>query len=384
MAIVETRPDAGLPQTLPAETHSGRDRTLPIAWWGAVGAGFLAFAAYLIVKWLLSGEAHRIASGPTPLPDWMKIALGVQQWGLAAVALLLVWFKAVRPRVRTGRFTFDGLMILSFGLMWWSDPLYNYFQIGFNYNAYFVNLGSWIGGTPGWMAPHPERIPQPLIWLPGVYICAFYAMVLIANAIMRRLYVWRPRLSMPAAWAITLIPMMVAGTLWEAAFMRLGSHSYAGAIRSLALNPGTFYEFPVYQGITASILYTTWGALRFYRDEDGRSFAEWGVERLRGGARVQGWARFFAISGAITTIFFVGYHLPNALFAIEGGAWPKSVQQRSYFTSGLCGPSTSFACPGPALPVARGENSLHVAPDGKLIVPRIGVPPRAVARATAP
>jgi hypothetical protein len=219
------------------------------------------------------------------------------------------------------------------------------------------------------MSPHPDKTPQPLIWLPAVYMCAFFAMVLIANWIMRRLYAWRPQLSIPAVWVITFIPMMIAGTLWEATFMRLGSHSYAGAIRSLALNSGTFYEFPVYQGITASILYTTWAAMRFYRDGQGRSFAERGIGRLRGGTRAEGWVRFFAISGAITVIFFLGYHIPNMMISLEGGAWPKSVQQRSYFTSGLCGPGTDNACPGPRIPIPRGDTSLRVAPDGRLVVP---------------
>jgi hypothetical protein len=341
----------------------------PIVWWGAIGAGFLAFAAYLILKWLISGEAHRVPSGPTPLPDWMKIALSIQQWGLAAVALALIYFKAIRPRIRTGRFTFDGLMILSFGLMWWSDPMYNYFQAGFNYNAYFVNLGSWIGGVPGWMSPHADKTPQPLIWLPAVYICWFFAMVLIVNLIMRRLYAWRPQLSIPAACGITFIPTLILGSISESAMMRMGSHSYAGAIRGLAISAGKSFEFPIYQGITGAILFTAWGAMRFYRDDRGQSFAERGTERLRIGAGAQGWLRFFAISGAITVIFFVGYHIPNMLFSLESGAWPKSVQQRSYFTTGLCGPATDTACPGPRIPIPRGDTSLRVGPDGRLVDP---------------
>ena len=366
----------------PTETETAsfveRHKTLPIAWWAAGGAAFLAFAAYLVLKWLISGEANRVSSGPTPLPDWMKIALGIQQWGLAAVALALIYFKAVRPRVRTGRFTFDGLMILAFGLMWWSDPMYNYFQLGFNYNAWFVNLGSWVGGIPGWMSPHPDRTPQPLIWLPAVYICWFYAMVLIVNWVMRRLYAWRPRLSIPSAMALAFIPTVILGSISESAMMRMGSHSYAGAIRTLSISAGKTFEFPIYQGITGAILFTTWGAMRYYRDDRGLSFAERGFDRIRAGAGARGWLRFFAISGAITTIFFLGYHIPNMMFALEGGAWPKSVQERSYFTTGMCGPGTDTACPGPAIPIPRADKSLRVAPDGRLVVPPGTQLPRAV------
>src|SRR5262245_59926482 len=195
----------------------------PVLWWAAIGAGFLLFAAYLVIRWIAAGDAHRVPAGPTPLPDWMKVALSIQQWGLAAIALALIYFKAIRPKLKTGSMTFAGLMILSFGLMWWSDPIYSYFQHAFNYNAYFVNLGSWISEMPGWQSPHGERIPQPLIWLPAVYICAFYAMVLIASAIMRKSRQLAPTLSGPAIWLIAFVPMLVAGTLWEATFMRLGS-----------------------------------------------------------------------------------------------------------------------------------------------------------------
>ena len=356
--------------TAPAQTATADvavpKTTRPISWWAALGAAFLALAAYLVIAWLAAGEAHRVPSGPTPLPTGMKVALSVQQWGVFAGMLALIWFKAVRPRLRTGEFTFDGLMVLSFALMWWSDPLYNYFTPGFNYNAYFVNLGSWVGHLPGWMSPNPTQIPQPLLWLPGVYTCAFFAMVLIVNWIFRLLRARYPRISPVSMWLIAFVPMVVVGTLWEAAFMVMGSHTYASSIRDLALNPGHYYEFPIYQGITASLLYTTWGAMRYFRDDQGRSFAEKGIDRLEVPRRARGWMRFFAVSGAITGIFFAFYHVPNALIALRGDAWPKDVQERSYFVTKMCGAASDVACPGPEIPFPRGDSSLVIGPDGKL------------------
>jgi hypothetical protein len=346
------------------------------------GFGFLAFAVYLVAAWALAGEPHRVLPGPTPLPGWMKIALDIQQWGLFAGMLALIWFKALRPRMRTGSFTFDGLMVLSFALLWWSDPLYNYFTPGFNYNAYFVNLGSWVGHVPGWMSPHPENIPQPLLWLPGVYTCAFFLMVLIVNVIFRKTRERYPSISALSMLFIAFLPMAVVGTLWEAAFMMMGSHQYGSSIRWMALNPGHYYEFPVYQGITASLLYTTWGALRFFRDDQGRSFAERGIDRLNVSNSAKGWVRFFAVSGAITVIFFAFYHLPNALIALRGDAWPQDVQERSYFTSGVCGPGTDVACPDPRVPFPRGESSLRIAPDGSLVRPPGATPLTAPTQST--
>jgi hypothetical protein len=359
-------------------------RARPVSWWAGLGLGFLALAAYLIISWLIRGEAHRVPSGPTPLPTAMQIALGIQQWGTFAGALALVYFKAIRPRMRTGSFTFDGLMVMSFALMWWSDPLYNYFTPGFSYNAWFVNLGSWVGGLPGWMSPNADQIPQPLIWLPGVYTCAFFAMVLIVNVIMRRTRQRFPEIGAVGLWLVAFFPMLVVGTLWEALFMVMGSHHYGSAIRGFALNAGHYYEFPIYQGITASLLYTTWGAMRFHRDDRGRSFAERGLDRLAVSERTEGWMRFFAISGAITGVFFVFYHIPNAIIALEGDAWPKDVLTRSYFTSGVCGAGTTVACPDPRVPFPRGNSSLRIAPGGTLVIPAGTTPPTAVPWTTKP
>jgi len=359
--------------TLPGhadERSAASKRTRAISWWAAVGFVFLAFAAYLIVAWIASGEPQRVPTGPTPLPTYMKISLGIQQWGLFAGMLALIWFKAIRPKLRSGTVPFDGLMVISFALMWWSDPLYNYFTPGFNYNAYFINLGSWVGHVPGWMSPNATQIPQPLVWLPGVYTCAFFLMVVIVNWIFRMLRRRWPTISPASMWLLAFVPMMVVGTLWEASFMVMGSHTYASAIRAFALNPGKYYEFPVYQGITASLLYTTWGAMRYFRDDRGRSFAERGLDQLNVSARLKGWMRFFAVSGAITGIFFVLYHIPNAMIALRGDAWPDDVQKRSYFVTKMCGAASDVACPDPRLPFPRGDNSVRLSPNGTLVVPK--------------
>lgn len=352
-----------------AEESIAPKRTRMISWWAGVGAFFLAFAAYLIVSWIAAGDPARVPPGATPLPTWMKICLEVQQWGLFAGMLALIWFKAVRPKLRTGSVPFDGLMVLSFALMWWSDPFYNYFTPGFNYNAYFINLGSWVGHAPGWMSPNPTQIAQPLIWLPGVYTCAFFLMVVIVNWIFRTLRKRYPTMSPASMWLFAFVPMGIVGTFWEASFMMMGSHSYASTIQAFSLNPGTYYEFPIYQGITASLLYTTWGAMRYFRDDRGRSFAERGLDQVTASPRLKGMLRFLAVSGAITGIFFAFYHVPNALIALRGDAWPQDVQQRSYFVTKLCGPDSDVACPDPRVPFPRGPESVRVGPDGSLVVP---------------
>jgi len=353
----------------PLDSAGTPKKSRPISWWAGVGFGFLAFAAYLIVAWIAAGEPERVETGATPLPTYMKVSLFIQQWGVLAGMLALIWFKALKPRLRTGSVPFDGMMVISFALMWWSDPLYNYFTPGFNYNAYFINLGSWVGHVPGWMSPNPTQIAQPLIWLPGIYTCWFFAMVMIVHWVFGKLRQKWPTISPMSMWLVTFFPTMVVGIFCEAALMIMGSHSYASSIRELSFNPGKYYEFPVYQGITASLLFTTWGAMRYFRDDRGRSFAERGVDQLNVSDGVKGWMRFFAVSGAITTIFFAFYHVPNALIALRGDAWPDDVQKRSYFVTELCGQASDVACPDPRLPFPRDDDSIRIGPDGQMVVP---------------
>lgn len=374
-----TAPMSGAVEDAPAP-----NTTRPITWWAVLGFGFLAFAAYLIISWIVAGEPERVSTGGTPLPTWMKVALSIQQWGVLAGMVALIWFKAVRPKLRTGTVPFDGLMVVSFALMWWSDPMYNYFTPGFNYNAYFVNLGSWVGHTPGWMSPNATEIPQPLIWLPGIYTCWFFGMVMIVNWIFRKCRARWPTISPLSMWLVSFFPTMVVGTVCEASLMIMGSHSYASAIRELSFNPGKYYEFPVYQGITATLLFTTWGAMRYFRNDRGRSFAERGVDQLNVPTQLKGTMRFLAVSGAITGIFFVFYHVPNALIAQRGDAWPEDVQKRSYFVTEMCGAASDVACPDPRIPFPRGEDSIRIGPDGKVVVPNGVTVPEAPEFSTEP
>ena len=48
--------------------------------------------------------------------------------------------------------------------------------------------------------------------------------------------------------------------------------------------------------------------------------------------------------------------------------WPQDTQQRSYFTSGLCGPLTDRACSGPGVPFSTNE-SAYMTRDGTLAQP---------------
>ena len=55
--------------------------------------------------------------------------------------------------------------------------------------------------------------------------------------------------------------------------------------------------------------------------------------------------------------------------AVNTDPWPKDIVDRPYFTVGMCGPGTEFACIDPRVPEPVGPRSAHISPEGKLIAP---------------
>jgi hypothetical protein len=72
--------------------------------------------------------------------------------------------------------------------------------------------------------------------------------------------------------------------------------------------------------------------------------------------------------GVLNLITFGTYNLPMSILGLYSSPFPKDILDRSYFMDGLCGPGTSYACPGTNVPIPR-RDSAHLDPAGNLIVP---------------
>src|ERR1700761_8796582 len=80
-----------------------RPQTQPVTWWALIGGLFLAFAVYVMVKWVTGPYFKHVPAGPTPVPAWMKaVLIGWQAGGIVAALGLIYWFL-VRPWRREGR-----------------------------------------------------------------------------------------------------------------------------------------------------------------------------------------------------------------------------------------------------------------------------------------
>ena len=184
----------------------------------------------------------------------------------------------------------------------------------------------------------------------------------------------RAKLRWPSIGILGLLAVLFVWTFFfdfviEGLFlMPMGLFTYPGAIQWLSIYPGTYYQWPIYEGLM-------WGGVQagLCCSASSRttaagpsSSAAWNASRA--GFVKQQSTRFLAIFAACSLFFFVFYNVPAQWFALHADPWPEDIQKRSYFTMGICGEGTGRLCPHPALPIEQ-TTSAYIAPDGKVVLP---------------
>jgi hypothetical protein len=343
------------------------ERTItPVKWWAAVGVGFLVLEIYVIAAWLLSGDATPTPSGPDTIPGWMRTVGHVGEVaGLVAMAGMIYAFL-IRGWRRQRRLTLDGMFVLVFVLLYWQDPLVNYTQNWATFNAGLMNFGSWGPHVPGWLAPRSNLFAEPIVWAWPTYLYAVFAMVVVANWVMARAKARWPQLGKAGLIAICFAFTFTADFGAEVIFIRFGLYAYPGAIDWMTLWHGHYYQLPFNEVFLMACLFTGWATLRYFRDDRGRTFAERGADRLRLPPRRAALVRFFALLGAANTIMLGLFMIPMQWFALHASSWPDDILNRSYLSNHICGPRTTYRCPGAGVPINRPD-SVYLAPDGTFV-----------------
>jgi hypothetical protein len=173
----------------PARTTIAADRVIvPAKWWAMFGAAVLAFQAFVLVRWLTGPYFKHVAPGPTPLPGWMKVALTSCQIVLPIAGICCLYWFVVRPWRRERRVGLDGLLTIAFLTVSFHDPLSAYIGHWYTYNAWQVNMGSWLQSVPGALSPGTpdHQVAYPLLIVPGAYVVIFLLVTSMGAAIMRR------------------------------------------------------------------------------------------------------------------------------------------------------------------------------------------------------
>ena len=341
-------------------------KTLPVKAWAVVGALFLLFEGYLMAAWVISGDFKPTPPGPTPMPTWMEYTTIAGQILSPLAAAVFVYFFMIRPWRREGRITLDGLCCLVFATLIWQDSLQNYTQVVATYNTHLVNFGVWNRWIPGWISPHGNLMAEPVFFTFPVYLWGIWGWAILVNYFMRRFKARHPRVGTFGLIMATFAFACFTDVIAEPFFMRLGFWSYPGSISWLTIFPGHYYQLPLHEVILWSATLTAYACLRYYKNDKGQTWAERGVDEVRGSERKKTGLRFLALTGMCNVIMIVCFDIPVQVFAAHQSAWPEDVVKRSYLTDGFCGPGTTYHCFGPGVPIPR-RDSARIGSDGTLV-----------------
>ncbi len=347
--------------TIPAApmTVSAPPRSATIKVWAALGALSTFVVIRGLVAWVLGPDFTSSPKGTDPISDTNLLALHCFEGAVFAAGLVMVWKFLLRPLVRERTFTFDGMLLTAVLLMYFYDPLDNYFNYTFSYNAHFLNFASWAREIPGLQAPNQRYFPEPFLVMGGFYAIFMFGSAVFGCWYLRRLSARRPALTNLGLFAYLFGVVLFLDFVVENVFMRTQFAAYPGTVHSLTLFAGKYYQFPLYEPFIIATFCCGMTAIRWFRNDRGESLAERGSETLRIGGRAKKGVTFLAVTGLVHTWFIVGYFVPYNFFALKADTFPA---MPSFLRAGICGQGTDYACPSGSVPIPHGT-SLHLGPD---------------------
>jgi hypothetical protein len=259
----------------------------------AVGTGFVVFQLWGYLAWLTSDD-FVFTRSPEPVPSAIRANVERAQWILVIGAVAWTAFLIVHT-VRRKTLTWPLLLTLTWALVYWQDPLVNFADHDFSYNAQFVDRGDWMASLPLLPDPH-AGLPQPLLLESLVFYCMLPTVAFLAYGVMRAA---RDRLGVRSALALGALGWLVTflvETGFENSGIRQGVLAWVHVNESLAVNAGTPNQWPVYEGVLLGLVWAIPGMLMFFRGRHRFTALDPGIESFRPLA-----------STAITILSLVGF-----------------------------------------------------------------------------
>ena len=346
-----TEPTLGARPTLIEPRSSAR--AIQILWI-VHGLLWLSLITYCWTMWVVSGNFTPNTLGRGDEPTWYVVlvraveivfGVGITSW--------LVWVFIIRPKLRTGSFSFDGLFFMGALLMFFQEPWINWTTYQFQYATTFVNFGSWLNHVPGWSSPNAELIPVPLVYGTAyLWMCGW--MGWWGSRFMSFLRRRDPSISNFSMIAKTFGVMIVIDVIVENIMVRTQLISYSSTIPELTIFAGTDHQWPILEPLSWCGTFILLSCLHFFRDDQGRSWPERGIDQLRiRSGKLKTFLRFSAIAGACQLTILITFNLPYWFYALHSGPMPAEFIEREWRNGGVCGPATAYDCPDPKLPISR-------------------------------
>jgi Spirocyclase AveC-like len=287
--------------------------------WAALGAASVVLMVVVLTQWLAAGVTT-LPPGADRLSGIRPALIQVLQWGSLLALTGLLWTQVAGPLLRRQPLSFDGLLVLGFlSLNFW-DPLDNYWSFAFQYNAHFVNIGTWGAFIPGWHSAHGGDWAVPLAFVFGTYLWGFVIGARLAGATAARA---RSRgWGTAPAWAVAFVACAAFEAACELVFLRTGAIANIRTARALTLWPGTTHQWPLYNPFLFAAVWTAIGALRTSALTNDATFLDRGLDRLAPAGPRRTIVRFLALSAFLQVLYIGLYFIPWNLFAQLPAAVP--------------------------------------------------------------
>ena len=335
-----------------ADARTEKRRLQPVEWWALSGGAYLAFWAYVLIRWVTGPYFTPVPAGPTPQATWMEVVHVVWQAAAIPFVAVVVYLGVVRPWRRTRDVPFYGLVFVAVLPMAFQDALPDMTGWFYTANAHLWNMGSFYADIPGWSSfTRPGAI---IPWMPLFNLIEYPVGMVIPIWLGRRLLRatlvqrgWHPAAGLALVFGVMAVfDFLIEGCV----FILLGFYSYPGG--KLSLFPDSYHKFPLVNALCVAAFLTVTVALVSFPDDRGEILAERGISSITGGSARRAWTRLFALMAVTCYSFLLLYNLPMAmLVGLNPGRWPTRIQAESYMTDNLCGPRTDRLCPGPGIPL---------------------------------
>ena len=197
---------------------------------------------------------------------------------------IAIYYFLIRPWRRERRITLDGMLFVSCGLLFFQDPLLNYFNTWSTYNTWMWNRGSWVQDIPGWVSfgkPGAMMAEPFLMNAPGYFFVLLCTM--LGCWVMRKAKQRWPNINTIGLIGVVIVWTFFFDLVIEGLFlMPMGLFTYPGAIQALSINAGTYYQWPIYEGLMWGGVQAGLCCMRYFTDDRGRTFVERGLDQCPG------------------------------------------------------------------------------------------------------
>lgn len=328
--------------------------------WIALGAFWVGLFAYCMVAWVAGPDFRPNTFGRSAAPaDYVLFIRALEAFMLALTAWI-VWHFILGPLRRNGRFSFEGLYFLACFTMVVQEPWHSWIRPQLLYNDLFFNMGSWMGALPV-SNPTAHLTPLPLAFA-GLGYFWIYGLPAYAGArLMDRIGRAGPDRNHARFSPLQMIGIAFGGfclfdVAIESFIVRTGMFIYPSTIPALTLFAGTPHQFPLYEMVAWAGTYTVAASLLHFRTPRGETMADRDIDMVVRPGRLRTLARWLALTGFLQTGILATYNLPYMFWALHGGPFTVTERSHPWLTAGMCGPSTSYDCPGPGVPIARRDS----------------------------